>query len=107
MMKADPAVAGTGWSIINNKFQVKERRRIEQGGEKKKRIEAQRAKPSTSTSAIGTLIGDEEQAGKKKGEQRNREQVSSQATLDPPVASYDPQGSYGEYSCNTPSPQGE
>ena len=27
---------------------------------------------------------------------RNRERVSNTATLDPSVASYDPQGSYGE-----------
>ena len=51
----------------------KEGRRKEEGSEKlKKRIEAQRAKPRTPTSAIDALIGEEEQTGKKKGKRRKK-----------------------------------
>ena len=56
-----------------------------------KKIEAQRAKPRTPIPATDALIGDEGQTGK-----RNKELVSTPNTLDPSVASYDPQGSYGE-----------
>ena len=45
--------------------------------------------------------------GKKEREQRKREQVSNLATLDPSVASYDPQGSDGEPILVTPNPTGE
>ena len=47
--------------------------------------------------AIDVLIGDKEQMGKRReNKERNKEQVSNPATLDPSVASYDLQGSYDE-----------
>ena len=67
---------------------------------KKKRIEAQRAKPRTPTPAIDELIGEEEQTGKKKV--RNRERVSNPATLDASISSYDPQGWYSKSILVTP-----
>ena len=65
--------------------------------EKKKEGKVQ-VKPTTSTRPIDALIGDEEQKGKQKKEQkgRNREQVPSPVTMDHSVVSYDPQGSYGK-----------
>ena len=63
---------------------------------KKKGIEAQRARSPTQTQAIDALKWDEEQNEKR--EERNREWVPNLATLDPSVASYDPQEPHGEVS---------
>ena len=41
--------------------------------EEEKGIEAQRAKPRTPTPAIDSLIGNEEQTGEKKSEQRKKQ----------------------------------
>ena len=61
------------------------------------RVEAQRAKPHTPTLAIDALIGEEEQTEKRReNKERNRERLSSPATLNPSVPSYDSQGLYGE-----------
>ena len=65
---------------------------------KRKGIEAQRVKsPPTQSWAIDALIGDEEQSGKQRKEQkeRNRDQTPNPSTLGHLVASYDPYGSYG------------
>ena len=52
----------------------KERRGKEQGEKtEEKRIKAKKAKPLTPTLAVDALIGDEEQMGKKKREQRQKE----------------------------------
>ena len=73
-------------------------RRKEQRSEKieKKKGSRYRGRNPTSIPVNDALIGEEEQTGKKEREQRNRKQVSNSTTLDPSVASYDPQGSYGE-----------
>ena len=54
------------------------------GVKKRERIETQRAKPRTPTTAIDALIRKEEQTGEKRREnkERNRERVSNPATLD-------------------------
>ena len=44
---------------------------------------------------------------KEKNKERNKERVSNSATLDPSVASYDPQGSCGESILVTPTPHDE
>ena len=56
------------------------------------------AKPLTPTPVTDALIGGEEQSVKKRREnkERNEEWAFDSAILDPSVASYDPQGSYGE-----------
>ena len=66
--------------------------------EEKKGVEVQKGKPPAPTRAINALIGEEEQNEKQKKEQkeRNRERAPNPAALDYSVASYDPQGSYGE-----------
>ena len=61
--------------------------------EKKKEIEAERAKPYTPTGAIGALIGKEEQ-NKNRKKKSKRERAPYPAILDHSVESYDPQGSY-------------
>ena len=53
-------------------------------------IKLQRMKPPTPTQLIDALIGDEEQNRKQERKRHNL------GTLDHAVASYDPQGSYGE-----------
>ena len=59
-------------------------------------IKTQRVKPCIPIPAIDAFI-DEEQMGKKEeNKERNRERISSPATLDPSVASYDPQESCSE-----------
>ena len=52
--------------------------------ERKKRIEAQRAKQRTPTPALDALIGDEEQTGKKKREQRKKQGVGLQTSYPRP-----------------------
>ena len=47
---------------------------------KKKRIKAQRVKSHTRTPAIHALIGDEEQTGKKKREQRKKQGAGLQSS---------------------------
>ena len=64
-----PATAGS------TRTNAKERREgKEQGGEKmeEKGLGAQRVKPCIPTPAVEPLIGDEEQTGKKKSEQRKK-----------------------------------
>ena len=61
----------------------------------------QRAKPPTPTRAIDALIGDEEQ-----NEEQNKERTPNPATLDHSVASYNPQGSWGEPILLIPIPRG-
>ena len=55
-------------------------------------------KPPTPSRGVYELIGDAEQNGKHKKEQKdkNRKRNPNTATLDQVVGSYDPQGSYGE-----------
>ena len=70
-----------------------------QGEEEERRRIETKGKPRTPTPAIDALIGDEQQTGKeeeRRKKERYRKRVSNPATLDPSVAFYDPQGSYGE-----------
>ena len=63
-------------------------------------------KPRTPTLAFDALIGDGEQTGKKReNKERNWGRISNITTLDPSVASYDPQEPYGEPILLTPGPQ--
>ena len=61
---------------------------------KEKGIDVQRVKPLTPTRAIDALIGEEEQTGKIKKEQkeRNMEPIYNPGVLGHSVASYDSQG---------------
>ena len=62
----------------------------------------------TSIPEIDALIGEEEQMEKRREKKKNRERISNPATLEPSVASYDPQESYNEPILVTPpGPQGD
>ena len=77
--------------------QRQERRQEGKNEKTKERYESQRVRPRTPSRVIDALIGDEEQTGKKEREKRKKkERHPNPATLEPSVASYDPQGSYGE-----------
>ena len=68
-------------------------------------IEAQRAKPRTPTPAVDALIGDEEQTGKKKKEQRKKQGMGLQPIYPGPfgrLLPYDPQGLYNKPILVTP-----
>ena len=73
---------------INDEGREKKERRGRKE-QKKKGIEAQSAKPPTSTRAIDALIGDGEQKGRRKKEEneRNRERGPNPTTLNLSVAS--------------------
>ena len=61
----------------------------------------------TLTRATDALIGDEEQmgGGKRENKERNRERASNTAILNHTITSYDLQGSYGEPIFSTPPKQ--
>ena len=63
----------------------------------KKLNKAHNSKPPTPTPTIYALSGDEEQSGKQKEEEkeRNKELTPNRANLDYSIASYDPHGSCG------------
>ena len=82
-----PYSATAKWVRVN----IKERRRKDKEEEQRK---GKRPRHPTPARIIDALVGDE-QNGREKQE-KNKEQNPNPATLDPSVASYNPQGSHGQ-----------
>ena len=71
----------------------KEARKKDKGGERRNG----KGEPPTPTRANDAFIGDKEQIEKQKEKKKETgHRATNPATLDPSVASYDPQGSHGE-----------